>query len=206
MSLLSNKAESKNKNVLLHSGTATAVFGYAGGLYDEQTKLVRFGARDYNASTGRWTAKDPILFDSDDLNLYGYTLNDPLNMIDPDGKDAFLAFDLLVGAVIALADWKPEAAIIMASAAIVPIMASIFETGTSGKGSDVRWNENQQALIKLAKEAKNKGAVTQKEAEILLDWAKEYKIVSRGIEVHPNRPFGKFPHIHIGPINKIWVK
>jgi RHS repeat-associated protein len=25
--------------------------------------LVRFGARDYDASTGRWTAKDPIRFD-----------------------------------------------------------------------------------------------------------------------------------------------
>ncbi|MBF0137127.1 MAG: hypothetical protein HQL65_12875 [Magnetococcales bacterium] len=34
-------------------------FGFAGGLYDTQTGLVRFGSRDYDASTGRWTAKDP---------------------------------------------------------------------------------------------------------------------------------------------------
>ena len=34
-------------------------FGYAGGLYDPDTGLVRFGARDYDARTGRWTAKDP---------------------------------------------------------------------------------------------------------------------------------------------------
>ena len=37
-------------------------FGFAGGLYDHQTGLVRFGARDYDAELGRWTAKDPILF------------------------------------------------------------------------------------------------------------------------------------------------
>ena len=37
-------------------------FGFAGGLYDEDTGLIRFGARDYDPSVGRWTAKDPILF------------------------------------------------------------------------------------------------------------------------------------------------
>ena len=45
----------------------------------------RFGARDYDAETGRWTAKDPILFDGGDSNLYGYVLQDPANGIDPSG-------------------------------------------------------------------------------------------------------------------------
>jgi RHS repeat-associated protein len=57
-------------------------FGFAGGLYDRDTKLVRFGARDYDAETGRWTAKDPIGFSGGDTNLYGYVLNDPVNGID----------------------------------------------------------------------------------------------------------------------------
>ena len=60
-------------------------FGFAGGLYDHETGLVRFGARDYDPQVGRWTAKDPILFAGGDTNLYGYELNDPVNLTDSDG-------------------------------------------------------------------------------------------------------------------------
>jgi YD repeat-containing protein len=34
-------------------------FGFAGGLHDRDTGLVRFGFRDYDPDIGRWTAKDP---------------------------------------------------------------------------------------------------------------------------------------------------
>ena len=64
-------------------------FGFAGGIYDNGTQLVRFGARDYDPrSTGRWTTKDPIRFDGGDTNLYGYVLNDPVNWIDENGLNA----------------------------------------------------------------------------------------------------------------------
>src|SRR5258708_10180777 len=61
-------------------------FGFAGGLYDRGTALVRFGARDYDAQTGRWTAKDPLNFDGGDANLYAYSLNDPVNTSDASGQ------------------------------------------------------------------------------------------------------------------------
>ncbi len=61
-------------------------FGFAGGLYDSDTGLVRFGARDYDPHTGRWTSKDPIRFGGGDSNLYGYVLGDPVNFIDPTGE------------------------------------------------------------------------------------------------------------------------
>jgi RHS repeat-associated protein len=60
-------------------------FGFAGGLYDVDTGLTRFGARDYDAFTGRWTNKDPIRFAGGDANLYGYVLGDPVQFIDPAG-------------------------------------------------------------------------------------------------------------------------
>ncbi len=61
-------------------------FGFAGGLNDRDTKLIRFGARDYDPETGRWTAKDPIGFAGGDTNLYGYVRSSPASFIDPNGK------------------------------------------------------------------------------------------------------------------------
>ena len=60
-------------------------FGFAGGLHDRDTNLVRFGYRDYNPDIGRWTAKDPVLFLGDNIDFYGYVMNDPVNTVDPMG-------------------------------------------------------------------------------------------------------------------------
>jgi len=62
-------------------------FGFAGGLYHPLTGLIRFGARDYDADTGRWTSKDPIGFGGGDANLYGYAGGDPINIKDSDGQN-----------------------------------------------------------------------------------------------------------------------
>jgi RHS repeat-associated protein len=73
-------------NILSDSNEALKVpFGFAGGLYDHDTQLTRFGYRDYDAYTGKWTAKDPIDFAGGDSNLYGYVLGDPVNFFDNKG-------------------------------------------------------------------------------------------------------------------------
>ena len=78
-------------NVLSDSNESLKVpFGFAGGLYDPDTKLTRFGYRDYDAETGKWTAKDPIGFDGGDANLYGYVLGDPVGLVDPSGKSIWI--------------------------------------------------------------------------------------------------------------------
>jgi len=59
--------------------------GFAGGLYDQDTGFVHFGARDYDPVVGRWISKDPILFRGRQANLYLYVGNDPINRIDPAG-------------------------------------------------------------------------------------------------------------------------
>jgi RHS repeat-associated protein len=73
-------------NLLSDSNPALTVpFGFAGGLHDRDTGLVRFGFRDYLPELGKWTAKDPIGFAGGDSNLFGYVENDPVNWVDPEG-------------------------------------------------------------------------------------------------------------------------
>src|SRR5690606_32706137 len=71
--------------VLVDTNPGFQPFGFAGGLYDPDTKLVRFGARDYDPATGRWTAKDPIGFAGGDTNLFVYAANDSINLFDHSG-------------------------------------------------------------------------------------------------------------------------
>jgi len=72
-------------NVLQDTNPGFQPFGFAGGLYDRDTGLVRFGARDYDPVSGRWTSKDPTRFTTGISNLYAYTSADPINKVDLTG-------------------------------------------------------------------------------------------------------------------------
>jgi RHS repeat-associated protein len=68
-------------------------FGFAGGIHDADSGLVRFGARDYDPLVGRWVAKDPVRLNGG-LNLYAYSRNDPVNIQDATGRDPFRSFGM----------------------------------------------------------------------------------------------------------------
>ena len=73
-------------NVILDTDPSFRIpIGFAGGLYDSDTGLVRFGVRDYDPAIGRWTAKDPIDFAGGSVNLYEYVQSSPINLFDPLG-------------------------------------------------------------------------------------------------------------------------
>jgi RHS repeat-associated protein len=74
--------------------------GFAGGLFDAATGLVRFGLRDYDPRAGRWAARDPIGFGATDPNLYRYASNDPLTFVDPSGMEHSAATTGTSGGVV----------------------------------------------------------------------------------------------------------
>ena len=59
--------------------------GFASGLEDPDTGLVRFGYRDFDQASGRWMARDPVLYGGGQANLYLYVGNNPVNQRDPMG-------------------------------------------------------------------------------------------------------------------------
>ena len=55
--------------------------GFSTKIIDQETEMVYYGFRYYNASTGRWLSRDPIA-EEGGLNLYGMLDNDPVNFVD----------------------------------------------------------------------------------------------------------------------------
>jgi len=136
-------------NILSDSNEAFKVpFGFAGGLYDSDTKLTRFGYRDYDAYTGKWTAKDPIGFGGGDSNLYGYVLGDPVNWIDEDGlsktKGILKGDDPYLQQLKKANGNRQEISV---------IEKEIQDLKNSGKLNSSRWNK-LKGWIKLAKDGR----------------------------------------------------
>ncbi|MBM4259313.1 MAG: RHS repeat-associated core domain-containing protein [Deltaproteobacteria bacterium] len=174
-------------------------FGFAGGLYDRDTKLVRFGARDYDAETGRWTTKDPIGFAGGDTNLYGYVLNDPVNFVDPDGRLLQFLLPWIGPALVAAGESAIQAGLIVGSAVGLSTLADNISAANGP------FTPDEQALDELARDAQRNG-ITPQDAQALKDWPDELGVDQRGPECHPKRKYGKNPHIHIGGRDHIFLK
>ncbi|MEW6068541.1 MAG: RHS repeat-associated core domain-containing protein [Nitrospirota bacterium] len=111
-------------NIINDSNLAFNIpFGFAGGLHDRDTGLVRFGARDYDPSIGRWTAKDPIDFGGGDVNLFQYVGNNPVNKIDPTG---LIAVPVAVAAC--MANPACASAVLAGGAATAAMLSKWIET------------------------------------------------------------------------------
>ncbi len=69
---------------ILIEGTYEAAKGFTGHDYLSEAGLVLTRYRGYDPLTGRWLSTDPIA-EAGGLNLYGYVLGDPVNLVDPNG-------------------------------------------------------------------------------------------------------------------------
>jgi RHS repeat-associated protein len=77
-------------NVLNHTGTTPNNYLYRGEQFDPDLGLYYLRARYYNPQTGRFMSRDPEdgkPWDPRTLHKYLYAGGDPVNRIDPSGRD-----------------------------------------------------------------------------------------------------------------------
>ncbi|WP_311202610.1 RHS repeat domain-containing protein [Peribacillus aracenensis] len=91
-----NPLESKRTGIALENP-----FRYAGYQFDEETGLFFLMARYYHPTHGVFVSLDPDPGDDDDIltqNGYNYVGNNPIMMVDPDGRWFWLAVNAGMGA------------------------------------------------------------------------------------------------------------
>jgi RHS repeat-associated protein len=104
-------------------------FGFSGGLYDTDTGLVQFGARQYESAAARFTQPEPALQDPSTvaqyaslgtpLNPYAYAASNPIQHSDPSGE----ILPLAVPIVVVLAEAAEAAAVATAAVAVSAMVA-----------------------------------------------------------------------------------
>ena len=64
-------------------------YKWSGKEWDEDQSAYNFGARMYSAADARWATMDPLSERYYHISPYAYCAGDPVNMVDPEGRDWF---------------------------------------------------------------------------------------------------------------------
>ena len=72
------------------NGDFNNVYKFNGKELDEETGLYYYGARYMDPHTALWLSVDPLADKYPNWNPYAYAMNNPVNLIDPDGRDVII--------------------------------------------------------------------------------------------------------------------
>jgi len=68
-------------------GDYSTRYRFNGKEQDQATGFYYYGARYYEPNLSRWLSVDPLAEKYQGFSPYNYTLNNPINLVDPDGRE-----------------------------------------------------------------------------------------------------------------------
>lgn len=82
--------------------------GFTSKERDAESGFDYFGARYYMPAVGRWAAIDPLADEEPEFSGYSYVLNNPLGLVDPDGRQARIhtGYVPLMQDIVSRARWQ----------------------------------------------------------------------------------------------------
>jgi RHS repeat-associated protein len=92
-------------NIVLNTGTTNNEYRFAGGRQDPSTGLYHLGARYFDPEVARFITRDPfpgLAAQPATLHPYQYALNNPVNVIDPNGEFGMVSISISISIVSTL--------------------------------------------------------------------------------------------------------
>jgi RHS repeat-associated protein len=187
-------------NILNNSSAMFEPVLYAGGLYDFDTKLYRFGARDYDPTIGRWTSKDPIGFAGGDTNLYAYVGGNPMSYNDPSG---WVRYNNSPPVTVPVEGQTKDALqcveTCLQKATGNPTLDLLVTGGAETKGHSKNSRHSKGEACDVAQEKFNKGLNNQN----VFQCAKDCGFGAGQFETFPNNPNRDHWHLQLTPGNGV---
>jgi RHS repeat-associated protein len=112
--------------------------GFTGKEQDAETGLSYFGARYYMAALGRWGGVDPDAEKFPHWTPYGYAVDNPMTLVDPDGRcPAFIT-------------GKPCSGAVAIAVGFIPVVGDIVDVASAVVGKDLLTGERLSAVDRIA--------------------------------------------------------